>query len=52
VTIIRVTAYWRTTHEIETDDENLVHAPLMEWPEEILDEINASTAELYDWEIR
>lgn len=52
---IHVDAIWNSSHVIDTadfpdiDPERVDWTSLGEWPEEALDQINASTAELVDW---
>lgn len=47
---IRVTSYWRGVDVIEVPDDWDESLPLMEWPDEYLEQVTALGAELTDWE--
>ena len=45
-----VRATWRSTDRIEVP-ASVADLPLMDWPEEYLDQVTSQTAELVDWDV-
>ena len=48
---VHVTATWRSTVEIEVPND-LEECDLMELPEDLLDQVDTSGAELVDWSMK
>lgn len=48
---VTVRSTWRATSVIEVPDDFVVTQDINEWPEDLLEQVDSSGAELVDWEM-
>lgn len=48
---VRIRCTWKATITAEVPDDFEGSSNLNEWPDEVVDQIDSSTAELVDWEV-